>query len=147
MIEILIVEDNDGDVVLFEKAFEQVKAGKKLQFVADGEEALDFLFRKKGHEEAHRPDLVLLDLNLPKVNGREVLKVIKSDPGLKSIPVIIFTSSLAERDILECYNLQANSYVVKPMDYYEFLETIRKLAGFWFEAVKFPARRQEDMQE
>ena len=147
MIELLVVEDNDGDVVLFEKAFEQIKAGKKLQFVADGEEALNFLFRKKGYEEAHRPDLVLLDLNLPKVNGREVLKVIKSDPELKAIPVIVFTSSLAEKDIFDCYDLHANSYVIKPMDYYEFLETIRKLAGFWFEAVKFPARRQEEMRE
>ena len=141
MIEILIVEDNDGDVVLFEKAFEQIKSDKKVQFVSDGEEALNFLFRKKGYEDAQRPDLVLLDLNLPKVNGREVLNVIKSDPGMKSIPVIVFTSSLAEKDILECYNLHANSYVIKPMDYYEFLETVRKLAEFWLETAKFPARK------
>ena len=143
MIEILIVEDNDGDVVLFERAFESVKSGKKLQFVSDGEEALNFLYRKKGYESAHRPDLVLLDLNIPKINGREVLKVIKSDPDLKAIPVVIFTSSLAIKDITECYNLHANSYVIKPMDYFSFEETVRKLGEFWLDTVKFPPKMDE----
>ena len=135
-IEILLVEDNPGDVRLTTEAFRDARVRNRLHVAIDGVDALAFLRREGRHREAPRPDLILLDLNLPKRTGREVLEEIKEDKNLKHIPVVILTTSQAERDILESYRLRANAYVTKPVDLEQFLKVIQSIEQFWLEIVK-----------
>jgi CheY-like chemotaxis protein len=138
-IEILLVEDNPGDVRLTREALRDGKVWNNLSHVSDGVEALDFLNRVKGYENAPRPDLILLDLNLPRKDGREVLDEIKSDPRLSAIPVVVLTTSRAEEDVLRSYGLHANCYIVKPLDLEQFLIVVQSIETFWFSIVKLPA--------
>ena len=138
LIEILLVEDNPGDVILTEEALRDDKLKVTLNVVNDGEEAMDVLNRRGAHPNAPRPDLILLDLNLPKKDGREVLAEIKNDPLLKSIPVVILTTYQAEEDILKAYALNANCYVQKPIDLDQFIKVVKNIESFWFTVVKLP---------
>ena len=138
--EILLVEDNPADVKLTRLAFKDCKLINNLHVVTDGAEAIDFLRQRGKHEAAARPDLILLDLNLPKKNGREVLHEIKSDESLRLIPVIILTSSEDEKDILETYNTHANSFITKPVELDGFIKIVSGLENFWFSIVKLPPR-------
>jgi chemotaxis family two-component system response regulator Rcp1 len=137
-IEILLVEDNEGDVRLTREALKENKIRNNLNVVTDGVEAMDFLCRQGKHAEAPHPDLILLDLNLPKKDGREVLADIKSDEDLKRIPVVILTTSKAEEDIIKTYNLHANCYVTKPVGFEEFAMVVRSIEDFWLTVVKLP---------
>ncbi|HET6547322.1 MAG TPA: response regulator [Solirubrobacter sp.] len=134
-ISVLLVEDDPGDVVLIEEAFEHNKVRNRLSVVGDGVEAMEFL------RSSERPDLVLLDLNLPRKDGREVLAEIKGDPELRSIPVVVLTTSKAEEDILRSYDLHANAYVTKPVDFNRFIEVVRQIDEFFVTVVKLPAHR------
>ncbi|MFI1913819.1 response regulator [Nocardia sp. NPDC020380] len=140
-IDILLVEDDPADELMTREAFEDNKIGNTVHVCRDGEEALDFLYRKGAHEHACRPDLILLDLNLPKYDGQEVLARIKSDPSLSSIPVVILTTSAAEEDILRSYELHANAYVTKPVDLNQFIAAIKQIDDFFVQVVKLPPRR------
>jgi len=140
-IEILLVEDNPGDVRLTREAFRDAKVRNNMVVAGNGLEAMAYLKQENEHAKAVRPDLVLLDLNLPRMNGFEVLDAIKADESLKRIPVIILTTSQAEQDILRSYNLYANAYVTKPMNLEQFIIAIRAIEGFWLEIVKFPNGR------
>jgi chemotaxis family two-component system response regulator Rcp1 len=137
-IHILLVEDNPGDVELTVKALQDGKLKNDISVACDGEEALRYLRRQGQHGQAVRPDLVLLDLNLPRMDGREVLAAIKADSALREIPVVVLTSSAAERDIVESYKLQANCYVTKPVDLDQFLTVVKTLEQFWLEVVQLP---------
>ena len=137
-IEILLVEDNPGDVELTREALHDSKVHMRLSVVNDGVEALAFLHREGGYAGAPRPDLILLDLNLPKKDGRAVLGEVKQDPALRHIPVVILTSSQAEQDILRAYDLHANCYVTKPVDLDQFITIVRSIEQFWFTVVKLP---------
>ncbi|MEW6706906.1 MAG: response regulator [Pseudomonadota bacterium] len=137
-IEILMVEDNPGDVRLTREALKDHKVWTRLHVVEDGVAALDFVFRRPPHENAPRPDLILLDLNLPRKDGREVLAAIKGDPGLKSIPVVILTTSQAEEDVVRAYRLSANCYVTKPVDFEQFTRIVRAIEQFWLTVVTLP---------
>jgi CheY-like chemotaxis protein len=137
-IEILLVEDNPGDVRLTQEAFKESKLTNRLHIVRDGEEALAFLRREGPYAHAARPDLILLDLNLPKKDGREVLAVIKADDALKRIPVVVLTTSAAEQDILRAYELHANCYITKPMDLDQFLKVVQAIEEFWLVIVTRP---------
>ena len=137
-IEILLVEDNPGDVRLTREALRENKVNNNLHVAVDGAEALDFLFRRGKYVDAPHPDLVLLDLNLPKKNGREVLAEVKADPLLRRIPVVILTTSDAEQDILASYDLHANCYITKPVDLDRFIEVVKSIEGFWLCVVKLP---------
>ena len=137
-VEVLLVEDNPGDVRLTQEALKDGRVMVNLTVAADGVEALDILNRRNGHENAARPDLILLDLNLPRKNGREVLEEIKADEDLKRIPVIVMTTSKAEQDIHKVYNLNANCYVTKPVDLDEFLNVVRSIEDFWLTIVTLP---------
>ncbi len=137
-IEILLVEDNPGDARLTTEALKEAKVRNKLRHIDDGVEALAFLRRQGKHAGAPRPDLILLDLNLPRKDGREVLAEIKADQSLKRIPVVILTTSQAEEDILRAYNLNANCYVSKPVDLDQFIKVIRGINDFWLTIVKLP---------
>ncbi len=139
-IEILMVEDNPGDVELAREALAEARVKKNLTVAEDGEQGLSLLHRQGKHENAWRPDLILLDLNLPTINGREVLAEIKSDPELRKIPVVILTSSEDETDVVESYNLHANAYVVKPVDLDKYMQAIKAVEGFWLGFVKLPTR-------
>jgi chemotaxis family two-component system response regulator Rcp1 len=139
-IEILMVEDNPGDVRLTVEALKEGKVRNNFHTVEDGVEAMAFLRRQGRYAEAPRPDLVLLDLNLPKMNGREVLAEIKEDPELRRIPVVILTVSKAEQDILKSYNLHANCYITKPVDLDQFLEVVKSIENFWLTVVMLPPR-------
>ena len=139
-IEILMVEDNPGDVRLAVEALKEGKVRNNFHAVADGMEALAFLRREGEYSQASRPDLILLDLNLPKMNGREVLAAIKEDPELKRIPVVILTVSRAEQDIIKTYNLHANCYITKPVDLDQFLEVVKSIENFWLTVVMLPPR-------
>jgi len=136
--EILLVEDNPSDVELTVGAFENCKIANKINVVNDGEEALDYLYKRKNYADAQRPNVILLDLNLPRQNGQEILQVIKNDDSLKSIPVVILTSSEAERDVLKSYNLHANCYIIKPVDAEKFLQVVSSIENFWLGVVKLP---------
>ena len=135
-IEILLVEDNPPDVRLTVEALKDAKVRNNLHVAADGVEAMAFLRRQGKHVHAPHPDLILLDLNLPKKDGREVLEEIKSDDALKHIPVVILTTSQAEQDVLRTYRLSANAYVTKPVDLERFLRVVRSIEEFWLEIVK-----------
>jgi len=137
-IEILLVEDNPGDVELTREALHDSKVHMNLSVVNDGVEALAFLRREEQYAGAPRPDLILLDLNLPKKDGRAVLAEIKQDRTLRHIPVVILTSSQAEQDILRAYDLHANCYVTKPVDFDQFITIVRSIEQFWFTVVKLP---------
>jgi len=137
-VEILLVEDNPGDVRLTEEAFKESKVLNKLHVTRDGVEAMEFLRQKGKYAKAPRPDLVLLDLNLPKKDGREVLAEIKTDKDLKRIPVVILTISQAEEDIINTYNLHANCYTTKSVDLEQFIKVVKSIEDFWFTTVTLP---------
>lgn len=139
-IDVLLVEDDPGDELMTREAFEFNKVGNTLHVVRDGEEALDFLYRRGAHAEAVRPDLILLDLNLPKYDGRQVLETIKNDPDLADIPVVILTTSGAEEDIVRSYKLHANAYVTKPVDLDQFIAAVRQIDEFFVQVVRLPSR-------
>jgi CheY-like chemotaxis protein len=138
-VEILLVEDSASDADLTEEALSEGKVLNHLHWVQDGVEALAFLHRQGKYSDAPRPDLILLDLNLPKKDGREVLAQIKADPNLKLIPVVILTTSAAERDILRTYELNANCYVTKPIDLEQFISVVKLIEEFWLALVKLPS--------
>jgi chemotaxis family two-component system response regulator Rcp1 len=137
-IEILLVEDNPGDVRLTREALKDAKVPNSLHVARDGEEAMEFLCRKGNHADAPRPDLVILDLNLPRKDGREVLAEIKADEVLKRIPVVILTTSKTEADVLKSYNLHANCFVTKPLDLDRFIGVVQAIEDFWFTVVRLP---------
>ncbi|WP_443079227.1 response regulator [Streptomyces sp. NBC_01498] len=137
-VEVLLVEDDAGDELMTREAFEDNRIGNTLHVVRDGLEALDFLYQRGDHTEAPRPDLILLDLNLPKYDGRQVLEQVKSDPDLSHIPVVVLTTSAAEEDILRSYKLHANAYVTKPVDLDQFIRAIRQIDDFFVTVVKLP---------
>jgi len=139
-IEILMVEDNPGDVRLTLEALKEGKVRNNMHTVSDGEEALAFLRRQGAYAQAPRPDLILLDLNLPKKTGQEVLAEIKEDPDLRRIPVVILTVSEAETDILKTYNLHANCYITKPVDLERFIEVVKSIEDFWLTVVMLPPK-------
>lgn len=137
-VDILLVEDNPGDVLLTQEAFREGNYSPRLSVVEDGEEALQFLKRQGGFKDAPRPDLILLDLNLPKKDGRELLADVKQDPELHHIPIIVLTTSSAEQDIRRAYNLHANCYLTKPLDIERFLSKVRAVEEFWLRVVRLP---------
>ncbi len=139
-IDILLVEDSLGDAELAKEALEESKLKNTLYIVEDGQEALDFLYKKGKYENVPRPDLMLLDLNMPKVDGREVLKIVKNDEHLRSIPVVILTTSRAEEDIIKSYNLHANCYISKPLNLDKFLEVVNAIESFWLSIVTLPKK-------
>ena len=137
--EILLIEDNSGDVLLTKEAFEEIDYKDHINVARDGEDALDYLYKRGPYERAKRPDLILLDLNLPRKDGREVLQVIKQDDSLKSIPVVVLTTSKSDRDIKICYDLHANCYITKPVDFEEFLSIMKQVVDYWLKLVRLPA--------
>jgi CheY-like chemotaxis protein len=137
-IEILLVEDNPGDVRLTIEALRESKVRNHLSVARDGVEALAFVRREGAHAQAVRPDLILLDLNLPRKDGREVLAELKADPDLKTIPVVILTTSRAEQDVLRSYELQANCYISKPVDLDQFITVVKSIEDFWLTIVTLP---------
>ena len=137
-VEILLVEDNAADVRLTKEALAEGKVYNNLHWTKDGVEALEFLHRKGKHKGAPKPDIILLDLNLPKKDGREVLQDIKNDDKLKRIPVVVLTTSQAEEDILRSYNLHANCYVTKPVDLDQFIKVVKSIDTFWLTVVTLP---------
>ncbi len=139
-IEVLLVEDDPGDVLMTREAFEEHKVSNRLRVVSDGVEALAYLRREAPYEDAVRPDLILLDLNLPKRDGREVLSEIKADDELCRIPVVVLTTSQADEDILRSYQLHANAYVTKPVDFDRFVTVVRQIDEFFISVVKLPPR-------
>ena len=138
-IEILLVEDNPGDVRLTQEVFKEGKVRNQLNIAWNGEEALAYLRRQGRFVSAQRPDVILLDLNLPRKGGKEVLAEIKADPKLKCIPVVILTTSQADQDIAESYEQHANCYIVKPVDLDHFINVVRTIEGFWLQIVKLPS--------
>jgi two-component system, chemotaxis family, response regulator Rcp1 len=137
-IDILLVEDNPGDVRLTKESLGEAKVRNNMMVASDGLEAMACLRREGQYADASRPDLILLDLNLPRMNGFEVLDAIKEDPDLKRIPVVVLTTSQAEQDIIRSYNLYANAYVNKPVDLEQFIKVIKSIEDFWLEIVRLP---------
>ncbi|MEW5928838.1 MAG: response regulator [Gemmatimonadota bacterium] len=137
-IEVLLVEDNPGDVRLMREAFWEVDVRHCLHTASDGVEAIDFLRRRDGYARAPRPDLIVLDLNLPRKDGREVLAEIKADDRLRHIPVVVLSSSTAAEDVAGAYDLHANCYVSKPVDFDEFVNVVRSIETFWFNTARLP---------
>ena len=137
-IEILLVEDDPGDVRLTQEALKHSKLRNNLYVVEDGVEAMEFLYQQNSFADMPRPDIILLDLNLPRKDGREVLKEIKEDEDLKRIPVVILTTSENDEDILTSYDLHANCYITKPVDMSQFIQIVKTIEGFWFSIVKLP---------
>lgn len=140
VVEILLVEDNPGDVRLAKEALRDTKIHNELHVVGDGVEAMAYLYREGKYSTKPRPDLILLDLNLPKKDGREVLAEIKKDNDLKRIPVVILTISKDEEDIMKTYNLHANCYITKPLDMKQFIKVVKAIEDFWFTIVKLPPK-------
>ena len=141
IIDILLVEDNSGDARLAKEALKESKIKNQLYTVNDGMTAIDFLFKRNDYKDAPRPDLIILDLNIPKKDGREVLAEIKADEDLKRIPVVILTISKSEEDILKTYNLHANCYITKPLDFDKFIEVIKSIEDFWLTIVVLPNKK------
>ncbi len=139
-IEVLLVEDDPGDVLMTREAFQENKVGNRLQVVPDGVEALAYLRREEPYGDAVRPDLILLDLNLPRRDGRQVLEEIKNDESLRHIPVVVLTTSQRDEDILRSYQLHANAYVAKPVDFDQFIKAVRQIDEFFVSVVKLPPR-------
>jgi CheY-like chemotaxis protein len=139
-VEILLVEDNEGDIGLIEEVFEEAKIRNNLHIAEDGEEAILFLRGEGKFSGSPRPDIILLDLNLPKKDGREVLREIKEDNNLKNIPVVVLTTSRAEKDILKSYDLHANAYVTKPLDFDQLIKVVKSIENFWLEVVNLPTK-------
>jgi CheY-like chemotaxis protein len=142
-VEILLVEDSPADVALTEEALMDSKLKNNLHIVNDGEAAISFLRRTGTYASVPRPDLILLDLNLPKKNGREVLAEVKADPSLRTIPIVIMTVSQDERDIIESYQLNANCYIRKPVKFEEFIQIVKSIEHFWFSIVTLPPAEPE----
>lgn len=139
---ILLVEDNPGDIRLTQEALRESKINATLHVTMDGVEGCDYLFRRSGYEEAICPDLIMLDLNLPRRSGLELLKIVKADETLKNIPVVIFTTSDANEDIKKCYSNHANCYILKPVDFDEFFDIMMLIDQFWFKTVQLPKARK-----
>jgi chemotaxis family two-component system response regulator Rcp1 len=139
-VEILLVEDSPSDAALTIEALEAGKVANKLTLVEDGVEAMDFLRRSGKYAKALRPDLIMLDLNLPRKDGREVLAEIKNDPDLKVIPIIVLTTSHSDRDILQSYQLNANCYITKPVDFAQFIDVVKSIEKFWLTVVTLPQK-------
>jgi len=137
-VRILFVEDNEGDIVLTTEAMKEARISNHVTVVRDGEEALLFLLRKGKYAEAERPDLILLDINLPKIDGKEVLARIKNDPHLMTIPVVILTTSDSEKDIMDSYHNHANCYITKPVDFTKFMDVVHTIKDFWISIVQLP---------
>jgi CheY-like chemotaxis protein len=137
-IEILLIEDDPGDTLMIREAFEDNKITNRLTCLADGERAIEYLHRRGEYADAQRPDLILLDLNLPRKDGHEVLREIKSDDSLRVIPVVVLTTSAAEEDVLRSYQLHANAYVTKPVDFDQFIAIVRQIDNFFVSVVKLP---------
>lgn len=137
-IEILLVEDNPGDVDLTLEALDEAKIRNEVHVAEDGVEAMAFLRREGSYADAPRPDLVLLDLNMPRMDGREVLEEVKKDADLRRIPIVVLTTSEDEQDVLDAYEHSANAYIVKPVDFQQFFGTIRALEDFWLTVVRLP---------
>ena len=137
-VEILLAEDNPGDVMLTKKALEEGKLANNLHVTTDGVDALQFLRQEGEHEDAPRPDLVLLDLNMPRKDGEDVLEEMQADASLRRIPVVVLTSSESEEDIAKSYELNANAYLTKPVDFDGFVEIVNRREDFWFQVVKLP---------
>lgn len=140
-VELLLVEDNPADVRLTREAFRDAKLINNLNHVEDGVEAMRYLRREGGYTDMPRPDVVLLDLNLPRKDGREVLKEMRDDPALANIPVVVLTTSRAEEDVLQSYNLHANCFISKPVDFDRFVEVVQSIEDFWFGVVTLPGRK------
>lgn len=137
-IEILLVEDSPTDILMTTESFKQGKLANNMHVVTDGEAAMAFLHRKAPYENKPRPDLILLDLNLPRMDGREVLKEVKSDPDLRSIPVVVLTTSVNEEDVMKAYGLHANCYIAKPVSLQSFMQVVQSVQNFWFTVVLLP---------
>lgn len=146
IIDILLVEDSPSDALLAKEAFLEAKVANRLHHVPDGMEAMAFIRREGCYADAPRPDLILLDLNMPRKDGREVLSEIKADPDLMMIPVLVMTSSQAESDVIRSYKLHCNGYVVKPLDFQQFTEAIRSIDWFWFAVVTLPPGEKNGKQ-
>jgi CheY-like chemotaxis protein len=138
-IDILLVEDDPGDELITREAFEHNKLKNRLHVAHDGEEGLDYLYKRGEFADAPRPDLILLDLNLPKYDGRQLLEKVKSDPDLARIPIVVLTTSAAEEDILKSYKLHANAYVTKPVDLDQFMKAVRQIDEFFVQVVRLPS--------
>lgn len=137
-INILLIEDNEGDILLTVEALKEGKIANKINVTRDGREAMDFLQKKNKYHHAPRPDLILLDINLPKLNGHELLNKIKHDEELKAIPVIMLSTSSAEEEVLKCYKSHASCYITKPIDIDDFVQVIRRIEDFWISTVELP---------
>lgn len=137
-VDILLVEDNPGDIDLTLEALEEARVRNRVDVVEDGDAALRYLRREGEYAGSRRPDLVLLDLNLPKKDGRQVLEEIKGDPSLRRIPVVVLTTSAAEKDVLASYEQQAAAYIVKPVNFEQFADVVRSIEGFWLTVVQYP---------
>jgi chemotaxis family two-component system response regulator Rcp1 len=142
LVEILLVEDNPSDVLLTRIAMQECKIANRLHVAKDGEVAMAFLRRQGEHREAPRPDLVMLDLNLPRMDGRELLREMKSDASLRLIPVVVLTTSDSETDVLRSYDLHANAYITKPLDMEQFVRVVKGIDEFWFGIVRLPRRTE-----
>ena len=140
LVEILLVEDNPGDVRLTQEAFKEAKILNHLSVVGDGVDAMAFLRREGGYADVVRPDIVLLDLNLPRRSGRDVLEEIKGDPALRNIPIVVLTTSRAEQDVLNAYEHHANCYITKPVGLEQFVDIVRSISQFWLSIVELPAK-------
>jgi CheY-like chemotaxis protein len=140
IIEVLLVEDDPGDVLMTREAFTDFKVRNQLHVVNNGVDAMAFLRHEGAYSDAPSPDLILLDLNLPRMDGREVLAAIKEDPALRQIPVVVLTTSDSEEDVVRSYSLHANAYVTKPVDFERFIEVVRKIDDFFVSIVRLPAR-------
>ncbi len=139
-IDVLLVEDDPGDLLMTREAFADYKVGNRLHVVTNGADAMAFLRRADGFADVPRPDLILLDLNLPRMDGREVLAAVKGDPQLRSIPVVVLTTSEAEEDVVRSYSLHANAYVTKPVDFDRFVAVVQQIDDFFVSVVKLPRR-------
>ncbi|MEM6317775.1 MAG: response regulator [Bacteroidota bacterium] len=139
-IQILLVEDNEGDVLLIKKAFADARLANKINVCRDGQEGYEFLKKIGDFEDAPTPDLILLDINMPRVTGLELLEIIKQDEQLKVIPVIMLTTSTSEEDILKSYQLHVSSFVQKPVEFVEFLDAVQQIQDYWFSIVRFPPK-------
>ena len=140
LVEILLVEDNPGDVRLTQEVFKEAKILNHLNVVGDGVDAMAFLRREGGFADVVRPDIVLLDLNLPRKSGRDVLEEIKGDPALRNIPIVVLTTSRAEQDVLNAYEHHANCYITKPVGLEQFIDIVRSISQFWLSIVELPAK-------